>query len=109
MMAPKSRAPILRFLDLTNIDRPEDCWDWHGNKSHNGYGRFAVTRDKTVRAHRYSYKFFKGDIPEGLLVLHSCDNPACVNPKHLRLGTYKDNYEDSMARGRVRLANGQIR
>jgi hypothetical protein len=72
------------------------CWEWQGRKSDKGYGRF-----KKTRAHRIAYTLVHGPIPEGLIVRHSCDNPACCNPKHLLVGTHQDNMDDALERGRL--------
>lgn len=78
------------------------CWEWIGSCSHNGYGRMYLPETKKVeQAHRVSWKIFKGAIPNGLLVLHKCDNPPCINPEHLFLGTYKDNSDDKIKKGRA--------
>lgn len=77
---------------------PDDCWNWTGFKIR-GYGRLNY-RCKSLRAHRYSYAIHREPIPPGLNVCHSCDNRSCVNPKHLWLGTYKDNYLDCRKKGR---------
>ncbi len=75
------------------------CWIWTGPDNGKGYGVFYIGT-KNRHAHRISYEVFKGPIPEGLHILHACDNPACVNPAHLRTGTQKDNAIDRESRGR---------
>lgn len=87
--------------------RESGCWVWTGGFSSNGYGTFNLNGD-IVKAHRASYLLYVGDITEvpgadsrGTCVLHSCDNAACVNPGHLRLGTHKDNMDDKAKRSRV--------
>lgn len=81
----------------------DSCWIWEASffKHNRGfkYGAFGVGK-KTYPAHRFSYMAYIGDIPEKLLVCHTCDNPSCVNPKHLFLGTYKDNNIDKINKGR---------
>jgi len=77
-----------------------DCWIWTGSVDHSGYGQ--INKGKiTYRAHRISYEMFIGPIPDGLLILHSCDNPKCVNPAHLRAGTCQDNTDDMIKRQRA--------
>lgn len=77
-----------------------ECWNWTGAKSSTGYGHF--TRDmRTHLSHRELYIAAVGPIPYGALILHSCDNRACVNPAHLRAGTPQDNMDDRTIRGRV--------
>ena len=91
---------IVRFSNSYNTNKGTGCWDWIKSLTHNGYGRFAQSRNKSVRAHRWSYEYFIGHIPEGLLVIHNCDNPKCVNPDHLRTGTQKDNMRQMYGAGR---------
>jgi len=81
--------------------RENGCWEWVGRKYPKGYGKIA-RNGKDVRAHRYAYSLAKGPIPDGMMILHSCDNPPCCNPDHLRAGTAKENREDAISRGRVR-------
>lgn len=82
----------------------DDCWKWVGPVRPNGYGQIQEggKGSRTISAHRLSYQIHKGEIPEGLVVMHSCDNPSCVNPDHLSAGTYKENTSDMIAKGRKR-------
>jgi hypothetical protein len=78
----------------------DGCWEWQGNRvKEGGYGRFRYG-GKTNLTHRLSYEMHTGPIPEGLMVLHTCDNPGCVRPDHLYIGTAKDNADDREERDR---------
>ena len=80
--------------------QPNGCWLWRGAKP-GKYGHTTV-RGKTIDAHRLSYTIMVGPIPNGLMVLHTCDVPACVNPAHLFLGTGSDNMKDAVQKGRLK-------
>jgi len=89
------------IFDRIEIDPGSGCWNWKPCKSRDGYG-VASYKSRNIRAHRFSWMIFKGDIPTGQCVLHRCDNPSCVNPDHLFVGTHKDNVHDKLAKGRGR-------
>jgi hypothetical protein len=84
------------------------CWLWMGARVSKGYGSIRIA-DKIIAAHRLSWKLHKGEIPENSHVLHTCDNPPCVNPDHLFLGTNDDNVQDKIAKGRLRCECGERR
>lgn len=84
------------------IDRsagPDACWLWLASKAPGGYGQVRINR-VLVRAHRVAYERAVGPVPDGLHVLHRCDNPPCCNPAHLFVGTRSDNMRDMVAKGR---------
>lgn len=82
------------------------CWLWLASDNGKGYGLISTNESRQDKAHRVSYKLYRGPIPEGLQVLHTCDKPYCVNPAHLFLGTNLDNVKDKMQKGRTQLVNG---
>ena len=84
-----------------------NCWNWIGSKDRDGYGVFGHHRNKQIKAHRASYAFYVGEIPNGMMVCHSCDNPSCINPQHLFVGTAKDNTQDMIKKQRRPILSGE--
>lgn len=98
---------LLRRIIVPNNENL--CWIWTGGIDKNGYGNLdAYKQLKEKRAHRISYILYNGDFDRSLFVCHSCDNPKCVNPKHLWLGTTQDNTEDRKIKGRGSKSNYPI-
>lgn len=83
----------------TSTRKASGCWHWNQSLQTSGYGQLRI-EGKSWLAHRASWVAHEGPIPEGLLVLHKCDNTVCVNPKHLFLGTHKDNNQDMVSKNR---------
>lgn len=96
---------VQRFKARVVSSNPTECWLWQG-AMRNGYGAVKV-EGHIVSAHVLSYRISKGDIPDGLLVTHSCDNRACVNPAHLSLGTHSDNMREMQERRKIHAPRGE--
>ncbi len=94
-----------RFWAKVRKGGPDECWEWVGATKQGGYGLFGksnVTNTSSRLAHRVSFEISNGKIPKHICVLHRCDNPPCVNPNHLFLGSHRDNTQDMIEKGRWR-------
>lgn len=97
----KNHAPLEeRFW--RNVEKTDGCWFWKGTKARNAYGIIQTGGKgaKSVTVHRLSYMMHHGEIPDDHVIMHSCDNPSCVNPDHLSAGTYQENALDAIQKGR---------
>lgn len=107
MARPKSGYTLLqRLLNKVIVNEVTDCWEWQGGKNNIGYG--LMRDEKRMRTvHRVSYEeHSQTKIPAGMSIMHSCDNPLCANPAHLRLGTHQQNMQDMYAKGRAKVFGG---
>lgn len=93
---------IKLFWSKVDIRTEGECWEWKAGKLKKGYGQFtaAYYYGYSRLAHRFSYLIKHDELPNELMVCHTCDNPSCVNPKHLFLGTHIDNMQDCVSKGR---------
>lgn len=110
MTDTQTEGASLHGLDLSvwaarwqsKVVEGDGCWGWTG-ATREGYGRLGTSKGKGIDAHRLSWLIHHGPIPEGLQVLHTCDNPPCSRPDHLFIGTGSDNMQDARAKGRLSL------
>lgn len=98
MTTPLSMDDWSRFW--RKVDKGADCWLWTASEKSTGYGAFTL-RKRSVAAHRASWELHFGEIPVGIQVLHRCDNPKCVRPEHLFLGTQRENMWDASRKGHI--------
>ena len=111
----KRDQPLYTLAEKVGPERykivPSGCWEWKLYKNPLGYGVVSFGKrgqpKRITGAHRLSWIVYRGSIPDGLCVLHKCDNPSCINPDHLFLGTNADNMRDMAAKGRTRVLRGQ--
>jgi len=99
---PRPYGPRRSFDEVfwDNVHKTPDCWLWTAGKTNGGYGKLTTYERVTKLAHRISWEIHFGEVPEGLCVLHHCDNPSCVRPDHLFLGTLNDNKQDCVVKER---------
>lgn len=100
MITNYTTKQVARFWSrVSKAPHSKGCWEWQGQTDKGGYGTISIN-DRNKRAHRMSYELAYGELPAELDVLHTCDNPTCVNPSHLFLGTDVDNMRDKVAKDR---------
>lgn len=99
-MSRPATAPERRFWP--RVEKGDGCWMWRGAKHRSGHGHFNAGSGGYMLAHRFAYEQLVGPIPEGMVLCHRCDTPACVRPDHLFVGTQADNVADMMTKARGR-------
>ena len=96
------RGSVSRRIESKIRKTETGCWEWIGGRHPKGYGcAYSHKAGRAIPAHRLSYETYVGVIPAGMMVRHKCDNPPCVNPDHLEVGTAKQNTQDAISRGRM--------
>jgi len=99
-MLGRPKTPIHERIKRNSNATPLNCWEWNKALFKDGYGQMQEG-GKSQRAHIVSFRAFKGNVQKGMQVCHTCDNPKCVNPEHLFLGTHQDNMNDRCIKGRT--------
>jgi len=104
-----SKYPVeVRFWAKVAVKESNECWEWLAGKDKDGYGRFRYGKQK-ARANKVAWEITNGSIPTGRLICHTCNNPKCVNPNHLYLGTHKSNVDDRQNSGNGYYLKGENR
>jgi len=103
----RPKMPLSERLDIGTYKDPDGCWIWTGTLDKNGYGVIKDEAKKSTRVHRAMFLRYNGPIPDDKpFILHTCDNPPCCNPAHLRAGTAQENSDDMVAKGRSKKSAG---
>lgn len=102
---PKPKPIAERFWPKVDKRGPDECWPWKPSPGSHGYGIFAPVRRHATTSHRVAYMLTKGDIPDGLFIMHTCDFRPCCNPAHLVAGTQSENMIDASVKGRLKDRN----
>lgn len=92
------KTPIERFW--LHVKKTDGCWLWTGHRDYHSYGRFRTGKGTRMFAHRFAWELLRDKIPAGMIICHRCDNPSCVNPEHLFVGTNADNTRDMFQKNR---------
>lgn len=98
---------VEKFWDAVDKKGPDDCWEWKKGRTTFGYGSFYLPGSIHIPSHKFSWELVNEPVPKGLCVLHKCDNPPCVNPNHLFIGTKKDNAIDAAKKKRLYNPKGE--
>lgn len=99
--AEMAACTVARFWSHVRVGGRLECWEWQAGLRCGGYGVFVLRHGKTLPSHRFIWSEIHGEIPKGLNICHKCDNPRCVNPRHLFIGTQYDNIQDQIRKGRM--------